>query len=392
MSYSIIPTPKWDKFSPVHKAYPIWFRIKVGNEPHFFKKTDIYIEGREQWNKKAKKVQKRADADHLNVALDRKRLALRSNIINDQSEDKELTRESIKGKKVPGFFDYARQIRGDNSTTNCILNRIEKLNGREPRISEITAEWCRKLEYKMRTQPIPEGKKRKGRLKETDKAKSCYDDTTINCTLRLIRKVQNVGLIEGNWKKKVMGKGLYEVPPESKHLATWLVREEREKWLQGMIEHKLEDPEMHMVLVYFMLGCYAGLRISDWYRFDPKIHIKGDTIHLTTHKTDGEVIYDINRSLRLVLDEISIIGPLTVGGNKVRKLLKIICKHEYFDVGKELNPHDARHSFGKYMVEEKVAESDCAIFMGISVAVVRKYYYHVNNNDRRERNKHLADR
>ncbi len=392
MSYSIIPTPKWDKFSPVHKAYPIWFRIKVGNEPHFYKKTDIYIDGREQWNKKAKKVQKRPDADHLNVALDLKRLTLRTNIINDQSEDKELTRESIKGKKVPNFFDYAREIRGDNSTTNTILNRIKKLNGREPRLSEITAEWCRKLEYKMRTQPIPEGDKRKGKLKEVDKAKHGYSDTTINCTLRLIRRVQTTALIEGYMKKKVLGVGLYEIPAEAEYDAQFLVCEERERWRQGMVDHVLEDPEMHMVLVYFMLGCYLGLRISDWYLFNPKTKIVGDTVFLRTHKTDGKVIYKINYSLQLVLDEINIIGPLTINKNKVARLLKIISELEYFNVGKKITPHIARHSFGRFMVEEGVAESDCAAFMGISVSVVKRVYYHYNYKDRVNRYKELANR
>ncbi len=391
MSYSIIPRPMWDKFSPVHKAYPIWFRVKIGSA-HFFEKTDLYVEDRKQWNKKTKRVQKRADADHFNTALDTKRLALRAKVIAEQSENKELSRESIKGKKARSLFEYAKEIRGDNTTTNVILNRIKKINKREPRISEITAEWCRKFEYKMRTEPIPEGDKRKGKLKNVDKEKECYSDTTINMTMRLIRKVQNVALIEGNWGKKVLGKGLYEVPPESKHLATWLVRDQRERWLQGMVDHVLEDPEMHMVLVYFMLGCYAALRISDWYSFDPKTKIKGGTIHLLTHKTEGEVVYDINRSLRLVLNEIKAIGPLTVNGNKLRKILKKICKHEYFNVGLELNPHDSRHTYGKYMVEEGVLETDCAIFMGINVATVRKYYYHVDNKDRRERNKHLLER
>jgi integrase len=392
MSYSIIPVPKWDKFSTVHKAYPIWFRIKVGSAPHFFEKTDLYIDRKDEWHKKKKRVQLRPDANRINDALDLKRIALRDRVIKEQSEDKEITRETVKGKKARSLFEYAREIRGDNNTTNVILNRIKKVNGREPRISEITAEWCRKLEHKMRTQAIPEGDKRKGRLKEIDKDKKGYSETTINMTLRLIRKVQNVAIIEGNWGKKVLGKGLYEVPPESKHLATWLVRDQRERWLQGMVDHVLEDPEMHMVLVYFMLGCYAALRISDWHSFDPKTKIKGGTIHLLTHKTEGEVVYDINRSLRLVLNEIKAIGPLTINGNRLRKILKKICKHEYFNVGLELNPHDARHTFGKYMVEEGVLETDCAIFMGINAATVRKYYYHVDNKDRRQRNKHLLER
>ena len=394
MSYSIIPVPKWDKFSPVHKGYPIWFRIKVGSAPHFFEKTDLYIDRRDEWHKKKKRVQLRPDANRINDALDIKRIALRDRVIKEQSEDKEITKETVKGKKARSLFEYAREVRANSlQTTEVIINRIKKVNGREPRISEITAEWCRKFEHKMRTQPIPEGDKRKGRLKKVDKKKAGYSETTINITLRLIRKVQNVALIEGNWGKKVMGKGLYEVPAEGGHLATWLVREQREKWLKGMVKGVLkDDPEMHMVLVYFMLGCYAGLRISDWYLFDPKTKIKGNTIHLLTHKTKGEVIYDVNRSLRLVLKEIDKIGPLTIPGLRVRKILKIICKHPFFNVGLELTPHAARHTFGKYMVEEKVLESDCAVFMGISEATVRKYYYHVNNDDRRERNKHLAKR
>jgi hypothetical protein len=140
MSYSIIPRPKWDKYSPVHKGYPIWFRIKVGNARHFYEKTNLYIDSKDQWNKKAKQVRLHKNADAMNTAIAEKRKEMRARIINEQAEGVELTREAIKGKKAPGFFEYARQIRGDNSTTNTILNRIKKLNGREPRLNELTAE------------------------------------------------------------------------------------------------------------------------------------------------------------------------------------------------------------------------------------------------------------
>src|ERR1044072_204032 len=386
MSYSIIPRPKWDKFRSTHKGYPIWFRIKVGDAPPFFKKTDLYVESKEQWNRSAKKVRLHKNAEAMNTALAQMRIEMREKIINEQADSKELSREAVKGKKVPGFFEYARQIRGDNTTTNTILNRIEKVFGREPRFSEITPEWCRRLELKMRTEAIPESKKRKGRLKSVDKAKAAYSETTINITLRLIRRIQTVALREGYMKKKALGVGAHEIPKEAKHDAVWLVCEERERWRDGMVNHVLEDPEMHKVLVYFMLGCYAGLRISDWYRFN-FTRIIDDSIVLRTHKTDGNVVYPINGSLRLVLNEIAKVGPLTFPEAKVRSHLKEIGKLDYFNTGKEITPHVARHSYGRLMAEETVLETDCAIFMGISTKVVKEVYYHISNKDRRDRYK-----
>jgi integrase len=392
MKYSIIPGIRKNRYSKIQKGFPIWFRIKVGNDPHFYESTKLYIDSEDQWNAKAKKVKGHKDADAMNTALAEQRKAWRTKIINDLADGKEISRETIKGKKAPGLFDYARQIRGDNSTTNTILNRIKKLNGREPRFSEITAEWCRKLAHKMQTESIPEGDKRKGRLKEVDKGKKRYSDTTINCTLRLIRRVQTTALIEGYMKKKVLGKGAFEIPKENEHDAEFLIKEQREKWRQGMVDHVLEDPEMHMVLVYFMLGCYLGLRISDWYPFNPKTKVIAGTVYLRTTKTHGKVVYPINKSLQMVLDEIAIIGPLTINKNRVAKLLRDISKLAYFTVDKKIHPHMARHSFGRYMVEEGIAVSDCAAFMGISVEVANRVYYHYNADDRIKRYKDLITR
>src|ERR1044072_9922368 len=90
MSYSIIPRPKWDKFSSTHKGYPIWFRIKVGDAPPFFKKTDLYVESKEQWNRSAKKVRLHKNAEAMNTALAQMRIELRDKIINEQADGKEL--------------------------------------------------------------------------------------------------------------------------------------------------------------------------------------------------------------------------------------------------------------------------------------------------------------
>lgn len=392
MAYSITPSPRWSRYSDTHKGYPIRFRIKIGATPAFFEPTDLYVATRGQWDTKAKKVQKHREAEAINTALDVKRLELRKRIISEQAEGQEISRESIKGKSIASLFKYAREVRGDNDTTNCILTRIQKLCGREPRIGEITPEWLRKLENKMRTEPIPEGNKRKGRLKKADKAKKRYADNTINSTMKLLRRVHNQALIEGYASKKVTGKGLYEVPGPGKTLPKFLIRDERERWLRGMIDHRFkDDPEMHMVLVYFMLGCYAGLRRSDWYKFDIDQKIIGDRIVLLTHKTEGLVSYKINRSLQLVLDEIRRLGPLTINRNKLQNLLNKINKCEYFKLKKRPTSHTARHSFGRFMAEERVLETTCAWFMGIGVNMV-KIYYHITNDDRNTHIEHLADR
>lgn len=52
----------------------------------------------------------------------------------------------------------------------------------------------------------------------------------------------------------------------------------------------------------FLVGCWTGLRFSDFSNIEEK-HIKGDVIEIQTQKTDQKVVIPINKTVRLIMEK-----------------------------------------------------------------------------------------
>lgn len=390
--YNVMLRVLWNKASK-RNGYPIKIRIVVDGGEKFIP-TGKFVTNKTQWNDSTKQVIKRPDARFINDILQKKLSEYQHNGIVAELQEKNITFNIIKGKKVKSFYDYARSVRGDTEKTRTILNRTNVYWGSEPRLNDITVEWLREMEIYLREGKVLIGTNSAGPIYKTNVYKKGkkkgqlikYADNTLENHMKLFRRVLNQAEIEGYIKKSTIGKGQYKVPPPGKTIPIFLVKEERELLLKGMLERKIIDPQIHKTLVYFMLGCYTGLRRSDWYKFDPDQHIQGNMIVLRTTKTDGLVCYPHGVTTKAIVEMIKLVGPLDFSETKIANHLRKI--QEFFNIKKKLRPHVSRHSFGVLMPENKINETDCAYYMGITVRMVQ-IYYHVTGAMRAANTAHL---
>jgi integrase/recombinase XerD len=161
----------------------------------------------------------------------------------------------------------------------------------------------------------------------------------------------------------------YDNPKYIQTDRTWLTLEEVDK-----IEAALKKPlpeGMMIAAYYFLLGCYSGLRFSDWQRFDYEGFIQGNML-ITRAKKNGELVsLLIHPRLQSVLDKIRTLPPIHSEA-KTNEYLKGLAK--IADITKNLTTHVARHSFAVRCAELGIPKETTADLMGITEKTCGIYY------------------
>jgi integrase len=89
-----------------------------------------------------------------------------------------------------------------------------------------------------------------------------------------------------------------------------------------------EDKKLERVRDLFLVGCYTGLRFSDFTNIKPE-NIRGDFFELTTQKTNTDVVVPIHPRLREIMARyegktINSLPP-SISNQKMNEYLKEIC-------------------------------------------------------------------
>jgi integrase len=143
----------------------------------------------------------------------------------------------------------------------------------------------------------------------------------------------------------------------------------------------VQDAALRQAAIYFLLGCYTGLRISDWIRFNPEEHLRDDLLTLR----NGEhvampVSMPLARNLKRMAD-----CPLTIEEPTINEKLKVIAKDPQVKIRKSISTHVGRHTFAITLCAEMgVSLETCAELMGITVATCAENYYKVTGKKIRE--------
>lgn len=139
------------------------------------------------------------------------------------------------------------------------------------------------------------------------------------------------------------------------------------------IEEVLNKP-LHRSLIisanYFLLGCYSGLRYSDWQRFDYQTLVQDSRLILRAKKNGTLVNLPIHPLMRNVLERLRNLPP-PFSEQKTNEHLKAIS--ELAGIGKKITTHVARHSFAIRCLELRMSEETVAHYMGITVRTVKHY-------------------
>lgn len=167
---------------------------------------------------------------------------------------------------------------------------------------------------------------------------------------------------------------VYENPVYSPPVKDYLTLTELANW------EKFADSTNNAVLkqtaVYFLLGCYSGLRISDWFAFDRSKNIVGDELKLYAKKNGELVLMPISTPLARNLERMKAIA-LKIEEPTINEKLKIIAKS--LGINKHLTSHTGRHTFAiTICANQGVSSETCAELMGITVATCVANYYRVS--------------
>lgn len=361
--------------------YPIYIRLIVAGKPGY-RATGYWVKEAEWVDGK---VHNRSDAKTINAACKKKLDDTLQELVAMELKGIQVTHKSLVVKPaLASFYDYYREIQkidGGQTADTEIYRISEFCDGRtvtpgqrkqsrskakrtslaEPTISEINVQWARRFQdYMTDIMLLGEG--------------------TIATTFKGLGKVLRQAEAEKIIPECPIGKNGHK-PPSGKKKSTprYLEEEERDALMNLLDSAEIKaDRKLYMTLVYFLFGCFSGLRHSDWEQFRFEEHViekksPDPKIVLRTTKTDELVVMPIGPSLMRIVEIIKIIGPLTLNYNEVMDRLEILEKRA--GIKKHISTHVARHSFGYLCAVLDLPKAVAAHYMGISVEVVEVYYH-----------------
>lgn len=343
--------------------YPIYLRITIDRKQSYIS-TGHYIPEK-FWDEKTEQVKTSyMQAGTINPDITSRKQAVIKHIVELQVKGQAITASALKAqvsnkKNLHNLFDFAEEYRkeiehkrgaGTLVQYKKYLKIIETHHGsRSLTFEEITHDYLVAFEQAMRAKKFAGNyihniwKNLKALFNAARKRKiiTCYPfDTYENPT--------------------------YEAPDKDYLSLTELDTLER-------TADATTDNTIRQTAVYFLLGAYTGLRVSDWRQFDINKHIRDNRLFLRAKK-NGEWV------------TMPVIGRLAAHLERVKNCKLVITEQEMNRTLKKLFPnkkittHCARHTFAITMCGESGISAETASeLMGITLKTCVENYYKVTN-------------
>lgn len=293
--------------------------------------------------------------------------------VNEKTVTAKSIRSAFKGKSEQNFFAFVEKLMEDvkgkrsEGTLNNYerhLRKLEEYHGsRDLDFSEITPDFLNGYERHLRdSDRIYKGEEKK------------FSKNYVSLLIRDIKVVFKAAI-----KQKLITDtpfDTYESPKPEDVVKDYLSLPELYKW--EVFAKETNNPALKEAAIYYLFGCYTGLRISDWRRFDAEKQIteNGTRILLRAKKNGGWVGMPINKGLARVLELVKEI-PLVIADQTLNEKLKIIAGE--LGIKKDLTAHTARHTFAVTLcAEQGIGVETAAELMAITFQVCMKSYYRVN--------------
>lgn len=147
-----------------------------------------------------------------------------------------------------------------------------------------------------------------------------------------------------------------------------------EAWADALAPTRI-NARIKNVAYWFLFGCYTGLRVSDWYRFDFKKQVVDNEIRLRAKKNGGNISLPMVEDIRRIVNKVRF-APLPPATRDINYQLKrLVRKH---DLDKHLSSHCARKTFAVTRCASLgINLKQCAQYMGITVAICEQNYYRI---------------
>ena len=300
---------------------------------------------KDQWDEKKRLVINHENETLINVSLRRQIADIEKRAITRTLEEVPLTKSVVKGTGIEekSFSKFAAEVREDKKE----LNRIKAFAGDTLLLSEINVAFLRKY--------------------ETHERRRGMSNNTMNTTFRYIGRIINQAEKEKLIRENPFRE--FNIVRYEQTDRTYLTEAEIK-----LILKKAESLTGHTrsTAYWLLLGCYTGLRHSDWCRFDYTKMVENEYVKLRAKKNKMHVVLPIGKTLSKILDVIKTL-PKPLTNQKCNDKLKNVA--ELAGINKTLTTHVGRHSFGYLCASNRIPKSVTAELMGITVRTVEIYYH-----------------
>jgi integrase/recombinase XerD len=323
---------------------PLKIAVTIGRKVSYFKTSFSLTET--QWDEKEKRIINYSNANLLNATL-RKQIADIEQTINSRLLDGEqLTVKDLKKtKRGLGFEKFAKEVRNDAKE----LTRIREFAGGGLQLAEVNVAWLRKYEANERGRGMAQN--------------------TINTSFKFLRRIMRQAHAEKLITENPFDK--FKVPKYVQSERVYLLESDKKK-LVKLLDKNL-DTGHYKTLCYSLLGCYSGLRHSDWVLFDPGKMVQDGFLRLRAKKNKQWVSLPVGPTLSGIIDRIAKLGEPPVSKEKCNLHLKSLGVTA--GIGKVLTTHVARHSFATMCASNKIPRSVTAELLGVNSRTVDTYYH-----------------
>jgi site-specific recombinase XerD len=352
--------------------YPIYLRI-TANRKTSFVSTGFYIE-KNQWDERSESVkQSHKEHEHINTSILNQKKQYLDEILQAAIDKKFKSASQIKqviADELRNIFKFSDKLQSEAvgrrsaSTIKNYKKHLKKLQdyygNKDLLFDHITPDFLRAFEAWLRSHV----KTREG----------SDPNNYIAAIMRTVRSHFNEALSRGITNNYPFGKNRYQLPDETPGNKDFLSLVELKKWHDFAFE--TSHDVYSQVSLYFLFGCYTGLRLSDWKEF-AEGKIRDRNISLKATKNKSWVNVPLHDGLIQVIKRMKEI-PLTITEPTLNKRLKTLA--DDLKIKKKLSTHSGRKTFAVTMcLERGVSSETAAKLMGITLAVFEKSYSFVTS-------------
>lgn len=348
--------------------YPIYIRITI-NRKQSYLSTGHFIE-KPFWEKKNERVKAgHMQAANLNPDITSRKQAIIKIIVDHQVKGLQITASALKamvstGGDLHNIFDFvdsfAKEVQHKREAGTLENYRKHLLvlhlfhGSKSLNFEEITHAYLVKFEDYLRN-PVEDIRKGLG---------GNYIHAIWKTLKTFFNAAKKRGIIKC-YPFDTYENPTYEAP--RKDYLTLKELDDLENQIDGSIDlHK-------QTLIYFLLGCYSGLRLSDWFQFNADTHVREGRLFLRAKKNGEWVTMPITGRLAAHLERIKDCKLVRTEQELNRTLKKLVP-------GKRITTHCGRHTFAITMCSEMgISAETCAELMGITLKTCVDNYYRVTN-------------
>lgn len=354
------------KFDPnPQRHFPIYLRVTISGKRILI--ATGYFLHKDFWDPKGQQVKDgHPHAAIINPDITNRKNQIMRFIVAEQMAGRAITAAQVKdhfvgGKDLHNVFDFiesyvidmkAKREEGTLENYEKYSRKLQLFHGSKSlSFEEIDLAYIKRFERTLREEGL--------------------DGNYVHANLRMLRTFFNAAIKNGvitTYPFKNFEMPEYE-QKEKDYLSLPEVRRLEE------YADQVTDPTLKQTAIYFLLGCYTGLRISDWFRFDLKKNVNAGNIKLRAKKNGEWVTMPISAPLKRNLTRMAAI-PLTISEPEINRSLKDIAPK--IKASKYLTTHSGRHTFAVTIcADQGIGLEVCAELMGITVATCQSAYYRV---------------